>query len=137
MTLNGDISGNGAYYTTNINFTWADNSIPDYSFSYGTYITSSLIILDVLIPTVFALGNNYPNPFNPSTTIQYSVPTFTNVSIEIFDIRGRFVESLVNRNINPGYFSVVWDGSLYSSGLYFVQMIAGEYVNTKKLMLLK
>ena len=94
-------------------------------------------MFDNTLPKTFALGNNYPNPFNPTTTIQYNIPKYSNVSIRIFDIRGRQVALLVDQRMNPGYFSVVWNGNQYSSGLYFVQMIAGQYVDTKKLMLIK
>ena len=136
MVLNGNTPDLGAN-TTNINFIWSYNSVPNYSYSYDIEIVADLSFFDNTLPKTFALGNNYPNPFNPTTTIQYNIPKYSNVSIRIFDLRGRQVALLVDQHMNPGYFSVVWNGNQYSSGLYFVQMIAGQYVDTKKLMLIK
>ena len=100
-------------------------------------VAKDMSITDGLLPTDYALDNIFPNPFNPTTTIQYSIPNYSKVYIRILDIRGRLVTELVSQNMNPGYFSVVWNAAPYSSGLYFAQMIAGNYINTKKIMLIK
>ena len=89
------------------------------------------------IPLEFALNQAYPNPFNPVTTIQFALPVDTKISIDIYDMRGRFVETLIDRNMLGGYHSIIWNGSSYSSGIYFIKMQAGSYMRTQKLMLVK
>jgi hypothetical protein len=92
------------------------------------------------VPTHTELINNYPNPFNPQTTIQYSVPKGKKISLRIFDIRGRKIRTLVNCFHSPGYYEKKWDskdeyGAKVPSGLYFYQL-KGEGVNLNKKMLL-
>ena len=89
------------------------------------------------IPLEFALNQAYPNPFNPVTTIQFALPVDTKISIDIYDMRGKFVETLIDRNMLGGYHSIIWNGSAYSSGIYFIKMHAGSYIRTQKLMLIK
>ena len=93
--------------------------------------------IELLTPEEFTLSNAYPNPFNPSTRIDFSVPTESLISIGIYDITGRNIQTLVNDNYQSGYHSVSWDASTYSSGVYFVKMVAGNYVESQKLMLIK
>ncbi len=85
----------------------------------------------------FELMQNFPNPFNPTTTIRFhlSMPGFA--SLKIFDLLGREVESLVGEKLSAGSYSVPWDGKEYSSGVYFYRLQAGNFVETKKLILLK
>jgi hypothetical protein len=84
----------------------------------------------------FNLSPNYPNPFNPATTIQYSVPGTQHVSLKIYDVLGREVATLVNEVKQPGYYAVTWDASGCSSGVYFYRLEAGKYVDTNKMILL-
>ena len=93
--------------------------------------------VDVGIPTAFRLDQNYPNPFNPITTIKYGLPQESNVTLKVFDILGREVSTLVNEHQDAGYHQIYWDASGYSSGIYFYQIQAGEFIDTKKLLLLK
>ena len=72
------------------------------------------------IPETYHLHQNYPNPFNPETTIQFSMETHSNVSLRIFDITGRLVESLINEPLFPGEHEITWHADLLSSGVYFV-----------------
>tara|TARA_Y100000996_G_C21970998_1_gene416428 strand:- start:2 stop:454 length:453 start_codon:yes stop_codon:yes gene_type:complete len=109
--------------------------IPAWS-SNQVYMVEDLS-LELLTPEAFTLSNAYPNPFNPSTTIDFSVPTESLVSIGIYDVTGRNVQMLVNNNYQPGYYSISWDGSGHSSGVYFVKMVSGNYVESQKLMLIK
>ena len=88
-------------------------------------------------PSKYALGSSYPNPFNPVTNINYSFPKMANVRLTIYDMTGREISTLYNGTQIPGYHTINWDASEQSSGIYFVKMVAGEYVNTKKLMLVK
>ena len=89
------------------------------------------------------LKGNYPNPFNPTTTIEFSLNRHSNVNLIIYDIRGAEVERLVsNEFLLPGSHSVNWDGKnskgqMLSSGVYFTKLIAGEHVEFKKMTLVK
>jgi len=94
------------------------------------------------LPNEFALFQNYPNPFNPSTTIKYSIPTVEtghapSVLLKIYDILGREVTTLVNKQQKPGNYEVSFDASQLSSGTYFYRLISGQYSETKKMMILK
>ncbi len=86
-------------------------------------------------PTSFSLSQNYPNPFNPVTKIKYDVPS--NVKIIVYDILGREIETLVNETKKPGSYEVTWDGSRYASGVYFYRLITDEFIETKKMVLIK
>ncbi len=88
-------------------------------------------------PGSFALYQNYPNPFNPSTTISYVLPSFGRVTLKVFDVLGREVTTLVDRNGSPGIHSVIFDASKMTSGVYFYRLQAGSSVETGKLLLLK
>ena len=88
-----------------------------------------------LTPNSFTLLNAYPNPFNPTASINYSVDENTNVKIIIYDINGNEVEELVNNNHYVGIFELSWDATNYPSGLFFVKLNAGEFTQTQKLML--
>lgn len=90
-----------------------------------------------LIPDKFDLHQNYPNPFNPSTTIEYAVPKNTHVTIRIYNTLGAEITTLVSEDKPAGYYQIVFDGSRYSSGVYFYRMTAGEFTETKKLILMK
>lgn len=89
------------------------------------------------IPREYKLFQNYPNPFNPSTIISYSVPKSSLVSLKIFNTLGQEVVSLVNEEQSPGNYKVKLNGSRLSSGVYFYRIVAGSFVKTKKLILLK
>lgn len=88
-------------------------------------------------PKQFEISQNYPNPFNPTTTINYSVAKNTLVSIKIYDILGRKIETLVNKQEIPGNYNIEFNASKLASGIYFYRMQAGDFVETKKLILLK
>jgi hypothetical protein len=83
------------------------------------------------------LAQNYPNPFNPSTTIKYSIPKQSNVTIKVFDVLGREVTTLVNKEQSQGNYEVDFDGTKLSSGIYFYRLQAGDFVETKKMILIK
>ena len=85
----------------------------------------------------YKLAQNYPNPFNPSTTITFSVPKETHVTLRIYDILGREITTLVNEKLQAGSYSKVWNATGYSSGVYFYRIEAGEFTETKKINLLK
>lgn len=92
---------------------------------------------DASLPKEFHLGQNYPNPFNPTTTINYRIARKSHVKIAVFDMLGREVAGLVNRFEEPGYKSVPWDARAFTSGVYFYQLKAGHFVETRKMLLAK
>jgi hypothetical protein len=101
---------------------------------------------NILIPVHTELTGNYPNPFNPTTTIKFGLKEDSNVSINIYNIKGAVVRTLVDGEMNADYHEVIWDGKdnsdrTVSSGLYFYKMVSegnsGRYTSTKKMILLK
>ena len=89
------------------------------------------------VPKDYALYQNYPNPFNPSTVVQYDLPKVSNVSLKVYDVLGREVATLVNAKQAAGSYQVTFNMDRYASGIYFVRLVAGKYVHTEKMMLLK
>lgn len=114
---------------------------------YAAFTTQ--IITDVaddehgdILPYRFDLSQNYPNPFNPVTTIKYSLPQRSYVTIEVFNVLGQKVRTLVDREESAGSYSITWDGTgssgqTVSTGVYLYRFQAGEHVETKKMLLLK
>jgi hypothetical protein len=89
------------------------------------------------IQEVFHLAQNYPNPFNPVTTISYELPKDSDVTLTIYDITGRLIETLVDQKQNGGHYSVQWDAFQYSSGVYIYRIQAGGFSSVKKCILMK
>ncbi len=90
----------------------------------------------------YTLYQNYPNPFNPTTTIKYSIPNVethghASVQIKIYDVLGREIATLVNKQQKPGYYEVNWNADNHSSGVYFYRIRSGDFVETKKMILLR
>ena len=112
-------------------------------YSQTLEVTTSLNVNGTgLVPEVYALHQNYPNPFNPTTQIQYDLPEESYVSINIYDLMGRKIRSLVNTHQDPGYRSIHWDatsdlGQPVSAGMYIYTIQAGEFRQTRKMVLLK
>jgi len=93
-------------------------------------------------PAVYSLSKNYPNPFNPTTTIDYSIPEAGNVELVIFNMAGQKVRSLVNQTQDAAYYKVVWDsrndsGESVASGLYFYKLVSGDFNKIEKMTLIK
>lgn len=89
------------------------------------------------IPNEFSLSQNYPNPFNPNTIINFQLTNSSDVKLIIYDLSGREVETLVNQRLSAGTFSAGWNGSKYASGVYFYKVITDDFVETKKMVLVK
>ena len=85
----------------------------------------------------FNINSVYPNPFNPVSTINYEVAHFSNISLKIYDIAGREVAELVNGQLEPGQYSINWNASKFSSGLYFVKLTTENFTQSQKIMLIK
>ena len=92
---------------------------------------------DAQIATTFGLQKAYPNPFNPITTIAYELPQTSNVTVKIFDVGGRLVETLINQHQNAGNYRVQWNASGYNSGVYFYRIEAGNFQQVRKMLLIK
>jgi formylglycine-generating enzyme required for sulfatase activity len=113
-------------------------------FRVARYVYSSSTSINEIneIPVGFVLFQNFPNPFNPSTTIKFQVSNaglhpINFVKLCVFDIVGKEVEVLVNEKLNSGTYTVTWDASNYSSGIYFCKMITDNMVSTKKMILIR
>jgi hypothetical protein len=94
------------------------------------------------LPQAYGLAQNYPNPFNPVTVISYSLPAYAQVKLEVFNILGQRVRSLVDCYQPPGDYRVVWDsrsqnGREVASGVYFYRLSAGDFSKSRKMLLLK
>lgn len=103
---------------------------------FGTFLVG-LQQIGTDIPKEFSLKDNFPNPFNPVTKIRFDVPKTSIVIIKVFDILGKEIASLVNQQLQPGTYEAEWDATDYPSGVYFYKMTAGEFVKTKKMILIK
>jgi hypothetical protein len=93
------------------------------------------------VPTTYAVSQNYPNPFNPETTIKFQLPNISDIKLEIYNILGQKIITLVNSKMGIGYHEVVWDGhnssgEQVSSGVYIYRFKAGNYLKVRKMMLL-
>ena len=103
---------------------------------YSKDVVSSVYEAD-FIPREFNLEQNYPNPFNPSTVINFTVAERSKVIIKIYDVLGNTVTYLVNEELEPGVYQRTFNAGIYSSGLYLYRMEAGNFINTKKMLLVK
>jgi len=89
------------------------------------------------MPTEFLLTQNFPNPFNPSTTFKLQIPELSLATIKIYDILGNEIETLVNEEKPAGTYEITWHAANLPSGVYFYQLKADNYIETKKMILLK
>jgi hypothetical protein len=103
----------------------------------GQFEYSNVIEVDAGLPKVFALEQNYPNPFNPTTVISYQLPVASEVSLKVYDVLGKEVMTLVNGRQAAGAYNYTLNASNLSSGVYFYRLRAGNFVSTKKMMLVK
>jgi hypothetical protein len=157
VDCNGEFMGNnwtcaGCMEQTSCNYN-ADAIIEDYSCEFpeegyncdGTCIADSdydgicdaLYIDEALIPIHFNINRIYPNPFNPKTTISYSIFQFMATRITAYDITGRKLETLTNKVQGPGDYLISWNASSYPSGVYLIKMDSGDFTQTQKLALIK
>jgi uncharacterized protein (TIGR02145 family) len=127
------------------NYSYIDRNVNPGQYSYrlkivdinGSFKYSTIVNTEIKSPTKYELGNAYPNPFNPTTIINYQIPTNTLVSIKLFDALGREVTTLVSEVKPAGSYEVTLNGRNLASGIYYYQMKAGNFIETKKISLLK
>jgi hypothetical protein len=140
----GFVEGKGT--TTEINtyaFTDTDLSPAHYSYRLkqidfdGTFEYSQVIEVGVGNPEKFSLSQNYPNPFNPNTTIKFSIAKESDVILSVFNLLGERVKELKNEVMKPGYYEIEFDASNLASGIYFYSIKASEFIEIKKMILLK
>ena len=103
----------------------------------GNYCPANVGITKNTNPMSFSILSNYPNPFNPTTTIQFSVSTMTIASLVIYDISGKLVQTLVHGDFEAGEHEVIWNAVNHSSGIYFVELTSMKNRSVQKLLLLK
>ncbi len=126
------------------------NNTPSYPSDYilKVYINPNQINIKSIgntVPSQFTLSQNYPNPFNPVTKIKFNVPVNSDVKLTVYDAMGREVTTLVDQKLNSGVYEASWDGSNFSSGIYFYKLTSGystsgngnNFAETKKMILLK
>lgn len=103
------------------------------------FVPSSIVSVgqEAMMPANYSLGQNYPNPFNPTTTISFNLPAKSFASLKVFDALGREVSVLLGEELSPGTYSRQWNAAHAPSGLYFYRLQAGEYRETKKMILLR
>ncbi|MEO8665598.1 MAG: T9SS type A sorting domain-containing protein [Ignavibacteria bacterium] len=107
----------------------------DYNGNYQYYGLDNEAVIGT--PLQFYLSQNYPNPFNPSTKISYEVPADGIISVKVFDIIGKEILTLVNEFKPAGYYTEIFNGSNFPSGVYFYKVVAGEFVGVKKMIMVK
>ena len=147
-TLNFDAASSTTWYekTANVDLVEGANTI-QMELYWGWMYLDYLAVPDTIritsakdlaqTPVSFSLQQNYPNPFNPSTTIEYSIAKPVRVKLDIYDILGRQVATLVDQAENPGQKSVKFDASRVSTGVYFYRLTAGDFAAFRKMLLLK
>jgi photosystem II stability/assembly factor-like uncharacterized protein len=131
---------NGGTYATLNSIYFLNNEIGYSAGSEGVIIKYSHSYLNIdtnEIPKFFNISSVYPNPFNPTTTIGYDISNISNVKISIYNINGQLVEILANKLHEPGTYNLIWNAQGYTSGVYFVKLIAEEFIATQKIMLIK
>lgn len=141
----GFVPGNGT--TSEIkNYSFVDNNLNVGSYNYrlkqvdhsGTYLYYMLDeTVEISVPKIFELAQNYPNPFNPATNIKYSISRESNVKLMVYNCIGQQVALLVNENQQPGNYTINFDASRMSSGVYYYKIVAGDFVSLKKMILIK
>ncbi|MCB9248250.1 MAG: T9SS type A sorting domain-containing protein [Ignavibacteriales bacterium] len=134
------------------NLSWIFINIDSENSNYYSFLSTRITVhygsitdveSDKNLSAQFELSQNYPNPFNPTTIIKYSVPNVVsnfssnNVELKVYDVLGREIKTLVNQKQKAGNYEVSFDTKELSSGVYFYRLQSGDFIQTKKMMLLK
>lgn len=142
-----DLNGNGSYDAPPTDHAWRltfNSSTGNFvqNFSHNTNFTDiewpgATSVNDDVVPFAYKLEQNYPNPFNPTTNISFSIPISGNVTIKVFDILGREVTTVLNKSMSAGQYSVPFNAVNLESGVYIYQIQSNNFVDAKKMMLVK
>ena len=140
----GFVKGNGTT-TINHSYKFTDEYMLSGKYRYrlkqidfdGGFKYSQIVEVEVSTPGEFSLEQNYPNPFNPTTSINFTLPQISIVTLKVYDVLGREISTLVNEEREAGSYSFKFNGSELSSGFYFYTVNAGNYTSTKKMLLIK
>jgi hypothetical protein len=140
----GYVEGNGTS-TESHSYSFNDENIQPGKYHYrlkqidfnGRFEYTQAIEVEVSTPEDFSLEQNYPNPFNPTTSINFTLPQISIVTLKVYDVLGREISTLVNEEREAGSYSFKFNGSELSSGFYFYTVNAGNYTSTKKMLLIK
>ncbi len=140
----GFVPGHGTTTETH-HYSYSDNDIKPGKYHYklkqvdndGSFEYSQILEVEIPFVNKFSLSQNYPNPFNSSTLIGYSIPEYSNVNIKVFDILGNEIGTLVSEEKPIGTYSVTWNAAGLPSGVYFCQLRAGSFIETKKMILMR
>ena len=103
----------------------------------GSYEYSSVIEAVIGVPTEYSLSQNFPNPFNPSTKIEYTLPSKGNVKLQVFSVTGQLVKTLTDKNQDSGYYSIDFNGANLASGMYIYRLSVDNKNFVKKMLYLK
>jgi hypothetical protein len=127
--------------TNNLNSVTKLKQLTDYVRNFYNSVIGVKEIKKV-VPSSYILYQNYPNPFNPTTTIKFDIPSGvksekSKVKVVVYDVLGKQIAELLNENLSPGTYEVIWDASNYPSGVYFYKLSAKGFINTKKMVALK
>ena len=132
------VNGNSyAFYSTSVDFVGNAEAQKNEADTQTKVEFSTSIDAGAGIPTRYVLDQNYPNPFNPSTTIQFGLPEAGKVSLDVFDMTGRRVATLVDESKTAGWHNVTFDASNLASGMYIYRIQSGDFIQTRKLILVK
>ncbi len=127
------------------NYSYSDNNLVTGNYSYrlkqvdfnGTYEYSKVVEVEVVTPNNFELSQNYPNPFNPTTSIKFNIPEAGNVKLAVYNLLGQEVKTLVNGFRTAGAYTVNFDASNLSSGIYLYKIEMNNFTQVRKMTLLK
>ena len=128
------------------NYLFVDENVALGKYSYrlkqidtdGTFSYSEEVEVEVTnIPAEFVLYQNYPNPFNPNTTIKFGIPADSKVTLEVYNVIGEIVATLLNEVMQTGYHQIELNGAGLTSGIYLYRITAGEFISTKKFVIMK
>ncbi len=141
ITLTENVTENPGHFLAFVYHEVGDNGVVGTRLERVDFPTVTVALSDVApangLPTSYGLSQNYPNPFNPSTNISFDVPKASHVTLEVYNVLGQRVVSLVDQEMEAGIHTVEFDGSSISSGIYFYRLSAGDFAETKKMVMVK
>lgn len=129
---------NNLYIHLNVgNSTGSNDPIDSLQVLYNQWLLTGIRNISGEVPTGVVLHQNYPNPFNPETKIRFSINGSYFVKVKIFSLTGQEIETIFNDNLSTGNYELLWNGAKYSSGIYYYQLQAGNFIQTRRMTLVK